>query len=265
MSSYNYSIANDTSNALLNSENLYIEVESSIISPSLDRIDTEDDTMTLIFTSSLTIGEKTTLDALVAAHDGTPNPETPEIEIDDDGRQVQKSAATYKGWRYLAHPIELTTSKLNGCYSKDWTGTDRSDFTMKFYDVNGTELVAGTQAELDTDCVKTEITFAPAYDYDIIGGNVFQHTRPTTDIRMWVIAGAIDLKHLPGTVTEFVGGLNFKFVSAEDHIETDGRASARLNQTTEGVPVPTNKMQYTFCHDAGHQHDIMIVVEYFRP
>ena len=38
-------------------------------------------------------------------------------EIDDDGRQIVKAATTYKGWRYLAHVIEIETSKLNGCFS----------------------------------------------------------------------------------------------------------------------------------------------------
>lgn len=185
-------------------------------------------------------------------------------EIDDDGRQIIKYATTYKGWRYLAHVIEVETACITGVYSQDWTGSSRGDYSLNFYDDQDVELATGTQAELDTQCVKTVVTFAPTYDYDIIGGNIHQQASPTEDLRLWVIAGATDLSHLPDTVKEFVGGLNMKFMGADEQITTDGRASARLNVATEGVPVPTNKMQYIFRHTAGFKHKIMIVLEYFR-
>lgn len=264
MFSYNYSIINDTENSLLNSDTLTQSINDSTISQNVDNITTNGDVLTINFQSSLTTAEETTLTSVINNHDGIANSETPELEIDDDGRQIHKTAATYRGWRYLAHPIEITTSKLGSLFSKDWQGNDRNNIDLKFYDSNDVELVAGTQIELDNNCVKTEITFAPSYDYDIIGGNVHQNLTPTENIRLWVIAGAVDLKHLPGTVTEFIGGLNMKFINPGDHIETDGRASARLNYTTEGLPVPTNKMQYIIDHPVGHQHDIMIVVEFFR-
>ena len=262
MSSYNYSISSDTSNSLLNSEKLSESISSSTITSTLTNISSSGDTVTINFDSSLTTEEKTTLDALISAHDGTPTPEQTPVEIDSDGRQITKVATTYKGWRYLAHSIEAETSKLNGCFSSDWQGNSRTDFTMKFYNSSGTELVAGTQAELDANCVKTVITLKPDYDYDIIGGNVHQHTTPTSDVRLWVIAGATELGALG--VTEFVGGLNFKYITPGDKIETDGRASARLNKNTEGVPFQTNQLQYIITHPTGHNHQIMIVVEYFR-
>jgi hypothetical protein len=264
MSSYNYSISADTSNALLNNEVLASSVVSSTINKSLQDIKSDGDTLSVVFESALSTEEQATLDALIAAHDGTPSPEIAELEIDDDGRQVTKTATTYKGWRYLAHVIEVETAKLNGIFSANWDGSSRTDFEMKFYDDQDAELVAGTQAELDSDCVKTVITIAPSHDYDIIGGNIHQHTTPTENIRLWVIAGATDLAHVPGTVKEFVGGLNMKFMGINEQIETDGRASARLNLETEGLPVPTNKMQYIITHPAGHQHELMIVLEYFR-
>jgi len=185
-------------------------------------------------------------------------------EIDSDGRQVTKSATTYKGWRYLAHPVEVETSTLNSLFCEDYIGTTRPGCTLQFFDSNGTELVAGTQLELNLNCVETVLTIAPSYDYDIIGGNVHQSTPPTQDLRIWVIAGATDLKHLPGTVTEFIGGINLKLLPEGDQLETDGRASARLNLTTEGVPTPTNKLQYILRHPVGFQHKLMVVVEYFR-
>ena len=264
MSSYNYSISLDTSNALLNSSKLETSIQASSISQVLSGISTNGDSMIIKFGTSLTAEEQGTLNALVASHDGTPDAELPEIEIDKDGRQIQRSAATYKGWRYLAHPIELCTSTAGGLYTKDWQGNDRSNAVIKFYNESGEEIVSGNQSDLDANCTKTEVTIYPNHDYDLIGGNVHQQTTPSDNIRLWVIAGAVDIKHLPGTVTEFVGGLNLKFINPGDHIETDGRASARLNLNTDGVPTPTNKMQYIFKHPVGYKHDIMIVVEYFR-
>lgn len=186
------------------------------------------------------------------------------VEIDTDGRQIIRNATTKKGWRYIAHPFELETSTLDGCYEKDWTESSRGTCTLEFFDDSDTKLIAGTQTELDSDCVKTVLTFFPDFDYDIIGGNVHQYIKPSDDVRLWVIAGAVDLSYLPGTVKEFVGGVNLKFITPENKIETDGRASARLNKTTEGVPVNTNKMQYIIRHPAGYQHQLMIVLEYFR-
>ena len=186
------------------------------------------------------------------------------VEIDLDKRQIVRAATTYKGWRYIAHPLEITTASLSGVFENDWTGTNRNNCTIQFYDDTDTEITSGLQTDLDSNCVKTIVTFAPSFDLDIIGGNVHQHITPTLNTRLWVIAGATDLKHLPGTVKEFVGGINFKFILPGDKIETDGRASARLNVTTEGVPTPTNKMQYIITHPVGYQHELMIVVEYFR-
>ena len=182
------------------------------------------------------------------------------FEIDSDGRQIQRSAATYKGWRYLAHPIEVETSNLTGVFSEDWQGNTRTDYTIKFYDSSDNELT--TQATIDTDCVKTVLTIKPDYDYDIIGGNLHQKTQPISDVRLWVVAGAVELG--AAGVKEFVGGLNFSYMGADEQIQTDGRASARMNKTTTGVPFNTNQMQYIFKHDAGYKHKVMVVVEYFR-
>lgn len=185
-----------------------------------------------------------------------------ELEVDTDGRQITKVAATKKGWRYLAHPIEIETSKLDSIYEQDWTLADRDMCTVKYYDTNNTELTAGTQIELDDNCVKTVINFKPSFDLDIIGGNIHQHTTPTENIRLWVTAGATELGALG--VKEFVGGINLKYITPGSEINTDGRASARLYKDTEGVPYQTNQMQFIITHPVGVQHELLIVVEYFR-
>jgi len=182
------------------------------------------------------------------------------IEADPDGRQIVRSATTSKGWRYLAHVLEVQTSTVGGCFSQDWQGSSRADFTLKFYDDQDQELT--TQQDLDSSCVKTVLTLSPDYDYDIIGGNIHQYSTPTENVRLWVVAGAPELG--AAGVKEFVGGLNMKYMGINEQIQTDGRSSARMKKVTEGVPYNTNQMQYIIKHPAGIKHDLMLVVEYFR-
>lgn len=185
---------------------------------------------------------------------------------DPSGRSLTRVAAAEAGSTYLAHPIEVTTSKIGGCFSEFHTGTSRSDFSFRFYDINNVELVAGTQAELDASCVKTVVTFKPIHDYEIMGGNIHQHTTPSTNIRIWVIGGMFTPSDIPiaGYNQEFIGGLNLKYIGDQESIQTDGRASKYMKHTTTGAPYPTNMLQYIIKHDAGVQSDIMIVTEYFR-
>lgn len=75
MSTYNYSIASDTANAKVDTPKLSSEIQASSIVPSLDRIDTDGDSLTIVFGSELSSGEETTLTGLVGAHDGEPVPE----------------------------------------------------------------------------------------------------------------------------------------------------------------------------------------------
>jgi hypothetical protein len=201
------------------------------------------------------------------------------IEIDDEGRQVHRPAYGKKGWTYLAHPVEFETSKDGSVYSSDWQDQDRGDYTLKFYKANGTEIVdageyADKQAHLDAECVETRITVSPNYDYEVISGKVDIHTRPTTNVRMWVIGGIIDTTNTkpweyPASsgvfhVKEFAGGVNFKFVESNQEFETDGRASKFMCKTKTGVPYNANQFQIIMRHDAGVKQEFMLTLEYFR-
>lgn len=193
-------------------------------------------------------------------------------EIDEEGRQINRTAYGKKGWTYLAHPIEFTTSKLSSVFSKNWKQIDRSDYTLKFYDINGTELT--TQTSIDSSCVETRLTLSPDYDYEIISGTVDIHTSTTSDIRMWVVGGVIDNTtnypwEYPASsgiyhVKEFAGGVNFKFIEVSQKLETDGRASKFMAKTKEGIPYNANQFQIIMTHPAGVQHDFVLTLEYFR-
>ena len=195
-------------------------------------------------------------------------------DIDSEGRKISRLAYGNKGWVYIAHPLEFTTSKLNSCFSKNWQNTDRGDIVFKFYDTNGTELVAGTQAELDTSCVETRVTLKPDYDYEIISGTIDQKLAPTQDVRMWVVGGVINTTtnspwEYPAAsgifhAKEFAGGLNLRYMGSEQQIKTDGRSSKFMEKTTAGVPYATNQFQIIVRHPAGYNHDLMIIFEYYR-
>lgn len=201
------------------------------------------------------------------------------VEVDSEGRQISRQAYGKKGWTYLAHPIEFTTSKENGTYAKDFNNNDRNDFYCKFYDSNNNEIVdAGSygslQEHLDNKCVETRVTLKPAYDFEIISGKMDVHTTPTSNVRMWVVGGIIDDTtgkpwEYPASsgvfhVKEFAGGINFKYVTPDKEIETDGRASKFMSQNKTGVPFQTNQFQFIIRHDAGVKQDMMLTMEYFR-
>lgn len=86
MKTYTYSITTDTQNSKINSFKLKKEIENSIISVTLDRIDTIEDTISVVFTAELSESEETTLDGLIGTHDGEPKPveEIPQtVQVDN--------------------------------------------------------------------------------------------------------------------------------------------------------------------------------------
>lgn len=180
-------------------------------------------------------------------------------EIDTEGRQITRVAAGKKGWSYYALSVEFETSKLDGLYCKDISGTNISGISSKFYNAAGTELT--TQETIDTDCVKTVVIIAPSYDYEVISGNIKQISAPSTNVRMYVQAGILELGG--AYVKTFVDNLNLKF-SGTVPVETDGRASKYMTKDIPGVPYQANQFRFTVKHDAGLKHPLVVTIETFR-
>lgn len=177
--------------------------------------------------------------------------------LDIDGATIIRTKAAKVGWTYQLYPVEFTTSKLNSLYSKKNDNTDRSGITYKIYDVDNVEITA---SENEVNVVKTIIDFEPPFDYEIIGGYVQQNTKPTTDCRVWVV-GVPDVSEAYGGSKEMVGGVNLKFIDPTDKITADGRASKYM---TYNATYHTNKLRLIVRHEAGLQHDLMIVFEIFK-
>lgn len=257
MASYNYT-------KIANLDILENEIKNSSITIALSGITLENtDDLTVTFKASLSASEETTLDGLVSSHDGsqiTP----PEIEIDEDGRQITKHAATYRGWHYQAHSVQFEVNKLGSVYNKDRDGNDLGFTTMKVYDATGVELT--TQADVDLYGVKTVCKWAPNFDLDIISGNVRQATKESIDSYIYVDAvvptgypAPYDKLYVPFTT----GGINLKYIGADEQLKTDGRAGKTI-KCSEGAyfEITVNYEASVLTNE--NRHELSVIFEIYK-
>jgi hypothetical protein len=213
----------------------------------------DDDVMSDLSSGDLEIGDGTSYKAPgAAAIQFLLGADT--LPKDATGRPISRIAITQDGFAAQFHAIGFCTSKLNAVYNKDDAGNDLGFATAKFYDSEGVELT--TQEDIDTDCVKTVISWMPTHDYDIVGGQLMQSGPPSTNIYLWV-------KALPGILNLMFaqGGMNLKLAGQGGIADFDGRASKFLPYTGGAG---TNKFQLIMKHDAGVQHELQLVFELFK-
>jgi hypothetical protein len=177
-------------------------------------------------------------------------------EKDLDEALIIRPKAAAKGWSYFLCPMELKTSSFE-YFFKDHLGEDESGITVKLFDSEGDEITDPLYAN---QAVKTVLDFEPPYDYEVIGGQVQQHTQPTENIRVWVV-GAPDIPKAWGGSKEFIGGLNLKFIAPSDYIEADGRVSKFMKYNAE---LHTSKLRFIVEHPVGQEHEILLSLELFR-
>lgn len=176
---------------------------------------------------------------------------------DLDGAIIIRPKAAKAGWTYSLLPVEFLTSKLNSVISKKHDNTDRSGVTYKIYDGDNVEI---TTTENEINAVKTVVDFEPSFDYELIGGQIQQFVKPDSDIRLWVV-GVPDVSEAYGGTKEMVGGVNLKFIDPTDKIQADGRASKYMSYN---ATYHTNKLRIIIRHNAGIQHNLMLVLELFK-
>ncbi len=178
---------------------------------------------------------------------------------DTSGRAIHRSAATINGWHYHAREFEISCSKLAGVQSYDEQNAAYTDFSVKIYDSQGAEI---TQQANEGNAVRTQLIWSPSTDYEILGGKLRQHTRPTADIRMSAVGGPVDLGF--AYCKPFVPSMNLRYICPELGIETDGRASKYMALTIDGVPVPTNKFMVNVYYPQGNTHEFAMIFEVFK-
>lgn len=182
-------------------------------------------------------------------------------ERDSSNRPITRMAATKSGWHYQAHCVEFETSKLNSLHNKDRDGNDFGFATIKYYDPNDDELVSPTQATLDSSCVKTEVKWAPSYDFEVISGQIRQAAQGPDGSYLYVslfaptgLAAPNDLLEIP-----FVeGGINLNYIGADEILRTDGRAG-KLVQGTLGQHFKT-----FVNHAVGSNHKVSVIYEIYK-
>lgn len=181
---------------------------------------------------------------------------------DDSNRPFTRLAITEAGWSFLAHFVEGRTSVLDSIYCEDHNGNIETQHYCKFYDASGNELT--TQTSIDTDCVRSVFTIIPGIDYEVVSGEIHQFERPTENVRVHSVIGAV---HPNGTFLggkPFVKNLNLKFKGIHKSIVTDGRAPKLLRTNFQGLPFDENQLQIIINHPAGHKHEFMVELEYYR-
>lgn len=180
---------------------------------------------------------------------------------DANGSPLTRTKITKTGWHYQCHTIEFETSKLSAIYNHDDSQTDLGYLSVKFYNSSGTELTAGTQTELDNNCVKTVLEWEADYDVELIGGTLYQASQPSTDVRIWVTA-VPDLPVASGGSVPFCeGGVNLKYMGTGAVYDIDGKTPKLMPYN---ATYHTNKMRITITHDTGVTHPAMLVFKLFR-
>lgn len=181
-----------------------------------------------------------------------------EVEIDSEGRQTVRRATAKKGWHYSAITAEVKTSSTD-TYNKDYDGNDLGYVTVTLYDSNNNLI---TDPANYGNAVKTSVNIKPDYDFEVIEGDIYHHTRPTENVRLWTLAGIPELE-AAGTKV-FVNGLNLRFMSPDDHIESDGRSSKFMSKVVPGLPYQGNQFEFILKHPAGYEHELMIILETYK-
>lgn len=180
------------------------------------------------------------------------------LPTDEDNALLSRPKLAPSGWTFQARAVEFATSTLSSLVNNKIDGTSWNDVTIKFYDDEDTELT--DQNDLDTDCVKTILSWEPLYDYEIVGGFLSSKSNITDNCRIYMI-GVPDLAAEYGGSKVMVNGINLAHIDGNDRLTIDGRTSKRLNYN---ATYHTNKLQVTIFHGAGSKYDLQIVFEHYK-
>ena len=174
--------------------------------------------------------------------------------FDDTGKPFARFAIANEGFMLSCLAMCFTTAKTNSLHCKNSDNiTDTGYVNYKIFDVNGNETQDNTSA------VKTQIDIEITKDFEMVGGKILQHTRPSEDIYGYMI-GAPDVPEMYGGSKNICkGGFNFRFI--ESMYEIDGRAPKMMYYD---ATLHTNKIRLLFHHSAGFQHEFQFSLEYYR-
>lgn len=171
-SQFTYSIASDTANGTLASEKLHDTIAASNIIIALDGVSRSGDVLQVNFKGDLTGAEETTLDGIVAAHDGVPGPKDPQpVDI------KQSVAPSPFASKYIGDKSLYT--RVHGIQSAITVGTNNIDFTVPYAQAkfNALEIVnadVGDKVSLKIlDSATGIISTIPFYELNQFGFDIY--------------------------------------------------------------------------------------------
>jgi hypothetical protein len=268
---YTYSIADDTANAKV-SDSLQVEIGDSAIITALDYISQTGDVLDIYMKDALSAGDETILDGVVSAHDGVQLVEPAEVSITQNDPDTGGLAVSPKwakdGWKQQMFEIEFETSKLNSIHEKDINNVDIGWSSVKFYkDVASveTEWTPADQADLDDNCIRTDLLWMPDADYMIKGGQMAQNAIPSEDVYLWAVGADLDAIYGGPQLTFLEGGLNLAFAPANMLMGVDGVAASLMeySHSVLGDGKGTNRIRFICRHSEGYKHRMQAVFEIF--
>lgn len=246
------------------------EIGESAIITAVDRIEGAEGHTDVYFKAELSSGDEAILDALVEAHVNSELPTDPRkveiVQVDPDTLGLPTSPKfAPDGWHQQYFETEFETSKLNSIHEKDWENVDIGFSSLKFYNAAG-DLIT-TQAELDTDCVRTDLLWMPTTDYSIKSGFIAQMVVPDENVYVWALGVDLDAAYGGPQAVFAEGGMNLRYVDARMKVGLDGVAATVLSYSHPqlGNGAGTNRLRFVVRHPAGFKHRLQAVMEIFKP
>ena len=284
-----YSISGDTLNSVLDQDALDTQLKADATLKNVyDGINRQQgsDNFNVHLIVERTTELDTAMDTVVAAHDGVALTVIDTVQLKEQDSETGGVMITPRyqpqGWLQQLFEIEFETSKKDSIHEKDIENNDIGWSSLKFYKLdagNEVEIVDPTQAELDTDCIRTDFIWQPTVDYQILSGQVAQKISPASDFYVW--GAGIDLDPAYGGPKAIFaeGGINLAYVDGKQAVGLKGKGAPFLytdkvksgvdaegNPTFTAVPtgVGSNRMRFVCRHDAGFKHRLQPIFEIFR-
>lgn len=175
------------------------------------------------------------------------------VRFDSTGRPFARFAIASEGFVFKCLAIKFTTASLGSLHCKNPDFSDVTFITYKMFDANGQQTLVDLQATI------TQIDIEPPYDFEIVGGRIWQKEVPLLPVYGHMI-GVPDIpEEYGGNKRLCDGGLDFQFVDKTYGI--DGRAPKMLYYNPEQH---SNKIRVVFHHTAGFKHDFMFSLEHYK-
>jgi hypothetical protein len=247
-------------------DRLDLEIRQSLIITALRHVSLlGTNQVTVTMADTLSDGDKTLLDGVVAAHAGTSLIYPPQLikidqPVDSDNMVISRNKVTKTGWTFNRANVKFETGGADSLRYKSVTMADLAGVTLKFFNAAGTDISTAGQTTLTADCVITQMDFEPPYDNEIIAGSIVLFSDPLHDMWLTVI-GLPDVPASYGGSKEFVTDEALHMLGAKKVLTADGRASKPLSYNPA---YHTNKLRAVIRHEPGDRIRIQMTYQQFK-